>query len=460
MSKTKNTKNINSNPEEFQKPIGDFAEEAYKISADYINNHRHMPSLYDGCKDSYRRLIYSATLFKRGEMIPSTKLVSSVSALHPHSLSGIEDLYANLGRRYFEPDGHGGIIERQNVFTTIGEMGSKLLDEEGTELPHAALRYTQGRLSDLYWEILGDLIKHVPYQESPVSGEEPTYIPLPLPFCLMTRFPVSGLGIGVSNNICSFSPKSLYQAYIHNNPQLLEPNVDLILDKENSELEKLWVTGTGFVSYSYKISRHTLNGVNGILFEGSTDLFTPNFKKISKLADEGKVYFEPLSDSTGQKLFIGKIARDSALKLEDLEALCRKCCYSRQNYNLWVTNGKSTFRIGMRDWIDYTYKNYIELLTKVNKEKIEKCKFDILVLEALPYVSDYILNKNPKASDQEICKALELPQEVVEVVMSKPISYLRKNKDTAERVKTLKDKLKELKKFDPIKYTEEIINKL
>ena len=59
-----------------------------------------------------------------------------------------------------------------------------------------------------------------------------------------------------------------------------------------------------------------------------------------------------------------------------------------------------------------------------------------------------------------IIRLLELPQEVVEVVMSKPISYLRKNKDTAERVKSLKDKLKELKKFDPIKYTEEIINKL
>ena len=42
--------------------------------------------------------------------------------------------------------------------------------------------------------------------------------------------------------------------------------------------------------------------------------------------------------------------------------------------------------------------------------------------------------------------------------MSKPISYLRKNKDTAERVKELKDKLKELKKFNPVTYTEQIIN--
>jgi hypothetical protein len=44
--------------------------------------------------------------------------------------------------------------------------------------------------------------------------------------------------------------------------------------------------------------------------------------------------------------------------------------------------------------------------------------------------------------------------------MSKPISYLRKNKDTADRIKKLKDELKDLKKFDPVKYTEEIIGKL
>ena len=44
--------------------------------------------------------------------------------------------------------------------------------------------------------------------------------------------------------------------------------------------------------------------------------------------------------------------------------------------------------------------------------------------------------------------------------MSKPISYLRNNKDTSDRVKSLKDKLKELKAFDAVKFTEDLINKL
>ena len=48
----------------------------------------------------------------------------------------------------------------------------------------------------------------------------------------------------------------------------------------------------------------------------------------------------------------------------------------------------------------------------------------------------------------------------IKEVMQKPISYLRKNKDTTTRLKNLKAELKELKKFDPVKYTEEIIKKL
>ena len=44
--------------------------------------------------------------------------------------------------------------------------------------------------------------------------------------------------------------------------------------------------------------------------------------------------------------------------------------------------------------------------------------------------------------------------------MSKPISHLRKTKDTSERVKALKKRLSELKKFDPVKHTFEIIQEM
>jgi hypothetical protein len=42
--------------------------------------------------------------------------------------------------------------------------------------------------------------------------------------------------------------------------------------------------------------------------------------------------------------------------------------------------------------------------------------------------------------------------------MVKPIGQLRKNKDNSDRIKALKERLKGLKAFDPVKHTEEVIN--
>ena len=186
----------------------------------------------------------------------------------------------------------------------------------------------------------------------------------------------------------------------------------------------------------------------------------PRISRYSKLENEGKVYIEDLTDFDGPKLFVGRVPGAKGITIEEIEGIARKICYDATTYQLNVTDGKTAFRIPLYDWLDYCYKNYIGLITKANERKIEVCKFNISVLEALPIITDYILNKNPKADDKEIQKNLGFSEEIISVVMSKPISYLRKNKDTADRIKRLKDELKDLKKFDPVKYTEEIIMKL
>ena len=196
----------------------------------------------------------------------------------------------------------------------------------------------------------------------------------------------------------------------------------------------------------------------GILFEGDTGIFTPNLKKLRALEDLGKIFIDDMTDLSGPQLFVGRIPGARGITIDEIETLCRKACYDSTVYQLNETDGTTAFRIPLYDWIDYTYKNYISLVTEINQKRIDKVKFDIAVQEALPLVSNYIININPKASDQDIVSALSIPAEIVSSVMSKPISYLRKNKDTTERVKELKNRLKELKKFDPIVYTEQIIN--
>lgn len=428
--------------QQLQKGIGEFVTSAYLDFGDYINNHRHMPEVVDGLKISYRRLIYSATQFPKGKEIPSTTLQNYVANYHPHGLTSMNEMSAELY--------HAGI------FSGEGSFGFTSID--GTFNPPAAPRYTHTWLSSLYWDIIGDLIKEVPYVESPLGALEPQYLPLPIPACLYIGV-TQGLGVGISTLIPNFSPKSLYEAYINNNPELLEPNVDLFIDKKNSQLNNIWTTGKGKVIYCYKISRSTLNNTEGILFEGDTSIFTPKLAKFKSLIEEGKVYTEDLTDQDGPKLFIGRVPGARGCSIDDIENLARKACYSDATYVLNVTNGKSAFRIPLYDWLDYTYKNYINLVTQVNQKKIEKCKFDIKVQECIPLVGS-LINQNPKITDAEICEALKIEEEVVAQIMSKPISYLRNNKDTSDRVKSLKDKLKELKAFDAVKFTEDLINKL
>ena len=340
--------------QQLQKGIGEFVTSAYLDFGDYINNHRHMPEVVDGLKISYRRLIYSATQFPKGKEIPSTTLQNYVANYHPHGLTSMNEMSAELY--------HAGI------FSGEGSFGFTSID--GTFNPPAAPRYTHTWLSSLYWDIIGDLIKEVPYVESPLGALEPQYLPLPIPACLYIGV-TQGLGVGISTLIPNFSPKSLYEAYINNNPELLEPNVDLFIDKKNSQLNSIWTTGKGKVIYCYKISRSTLNNTEGILFEGDTSIFTPKLAKFKSLIEEGKVYTEDLTDQDGPKLFIGRVPGARGCSIDDIENLARKACYSDATYVLNVTNGKSAFRIPLYDWLDYTYKNYINLVTQVNQKKIE-----------------------------------------------------------------------------------------
>ena len=431
-----------------QKAIGEVVTNAYLDFGSYINCHRHLANL-DGFKVSYRRLIYIlASQFSHTSFNHTNTSIAAVASIHPHGLSAFNEMCATL--------------VKSGVFEGEGSFGYTQID--GVVNEAANERYTYIKISDLYWDLMGDLLKDVPYVESPNGNPEPEYLPLPLPAGLHQKVLSQGLGVSISMIYPNFSAWSMYQAYINDNPNLLEPNVDLILDKNNSELGKIWNEGKGRIIYAYRISRYINpdNKMEGILFEtkDGTEIFTPKLKPLKKLEEEGKIFIEDITDIDSCKMVVYRIPGARGITIDDIEGLCRKCCFSAQNYNLNVTDGTTAFRIPLKAWIDFTYKRYIDLIVKANQRKIAKTEFDIAVFEAIPVVANYILNTNPKATDKEIQGALGIPEEILSTVLGKPISYLRKNSDTTGKVKELKSKLKELKSFDPIKYTEEIIKKL
>jgi DNA gyrase subunit A len=427
------------------KSLGDIAESAYFRFGDYANNHRQLPDVRDGIKVSYRRVLTAALEHPMGAHISTATLLGELSSRHPHSTDGCITLINNFV--------HSGIFDGDGNF---GEI--YVLDGDSTE--SAAPRYTKVCISQKYRKILGDLVKDVPWNDSPVEKKEPDFLPTPLPLAFILKYHMQGLGVALRTEIPSFSMKSLYQALIHDDPNLLESGVDLILDKSRSDLVGLWTKGTAKITYSYHLSRVTSDDgkTEGILFQGDTGVFQVKLsKKLKKLQEEGKITIDNVSDMNGPKMLISRVPGARGVTIDDVAKLCEEVCRNTTQYTLNVTNSETCFQIPLREWLRYTYDNYLKLLQFSVSKKIAQTEFDIKVQTAMPVVAQMIM-ANPKVTNTEIQKTTGYEIEVIEAIMAKPIGQLRKNKDNSDRIKALKERLKNLKAFDPVKHTEEVIN--
>ena len=427
------------------KSLGDIAETAYLRFGDYANNHRQLPDVRDGIKVSYRRVLTAALEHPMGAHISTATLLGELSSRHPHSTDGCITLINNFV--------HSGIFDGDGNF---GEI--YVLDGDSTE--SAAPRYTKVCISQKYRKILGDLVKDVPWNDSPVEKKEPDFLPTPLPLAFILKYHMQGLGVALRTEIPSFSMKSLYQALIHDDPNLLESGVDLILDKSRSDLVGLWTKGTAKITYSYHLSRVMSDDgkTEGILFQGDTGVFQVKLsKKLKKLQEEGKITVDNVSDMSGPKMLISRVPGARGVTIDDIAKLCEEVCRNTTQYTLNVTNSETCFQIPLREWLHYTYDNYLKLLQFSVSKKIAQTEFDIKVQTAMPVVAQMIM-ANPKVTNTGIQKTTGYEIEVIEAIMAKPIGQLRKNKDNSDRIKALKERLKNLKAFDPVKHTEEVIN--
>lgn len=426
-------------------PAGELMTTNFLDISNYVNNHRAIPSLYDGCKDAFRRLIYAAELMYNSELQPAVKVVQSVASWHPHDLKGIEGTAASFY--------HSGIFSGEGMFGSISM--------DGMESPHASLRYLKISLSPKYKKLIGDLLSEVMFVESPVGAKEPTYIPFPLPISLIMKKNVEGIANGVKVLCPSFNPWSMYQAYINNDPSLLEPNINIGMDKASSQLQDIWEKGRGSITYYYNVTRCTApdGRSEGVLFTGDTWYFTPKLKEFDKWVEERKVYIDDLTDINGPKLFIGRVPGARGITVEDIEEKAKKICFTSIKYNIFVTTGMTSYPIPLKEWIGYTYKNYINLVTKHNTKNIKEVELAIRVQEITPKFVKLIMSK-PDATEEEIIDKLGIDSDILNSLLNRKLSSLRKNSENETIMKSLYSKLETLKNFDPIKFTEEIIQKI
>ena len=120
-----------------------------------------------------------------------------------------------------------------------------------------------------------------------------------------------------------------------------------------------------------------------------------------------------------------------------------------------VTDGETVRTIGIREWIDITYNNYINLLNLNRDNKLKSLEFSKKVYLAMPEVVKVFL-KDTSVTNEQLAKKTKVDLEIIKVIMSKPIGTLRKT-DSEAKIKEIEKEIKALKKFKAEEFIKEHI---
>lgn len=418
--------------------IGSFVSYSMRLFGQEVNTKRQLPSIWDGLKPAYRHVIFEE--MKTGtQMRKSADIAGScISTTHGHGDASLREPISNLVR--------WGISKGQ------GNHGKKMMIGEDTD--PSAMRYTEVRLSDKYLGIFSELMPYVPYIQSEIKGTEPEYLPTPVP--LVLTHGSLGVGLGVNCRIPAFTVKSMMAALMEDNPYLLEAPFGLEIDIDKSELDKLWETGVGKICYKFKVTTGYCEGTWGTFIEGQPELFKPSLSKIEKWVTYGKAFMIDLTTGSSTKIFVAREKGIKSVSDSDIKEQCLQASENTRTYRLTVADRDQVYLIPLREWLKFTYENYLSIIEKYRTDKINKASFDYKVYEALPNVVK-VLYDNRDYTPNQISNELNIELEVVKSVLSKSISMLRKT-DTTEKLNKISSEIEGYKSLVPTEFVSDIID--
>lgn len=433
--------------------IGYHIDESYIEFGNYVNQKRHMPHMMDGLKPSYRKMIFTALTFPDRMSKVGTITGECGGKYSPHAPDSLDGVASELV--------HAGIFEGQ------GSHGAKSIYKPWN-IPPAAARYCEAKMDVKWRKMIEPVMGLVPKQPSDMGFDEPVYIPSPIPLSLL--FGSLGLGIGIRSKIPTFSFKSMIEAYEADDPKLLVPNGDIMLNKRKSELESLWNTGQGKVAYMFFLNENavSLDGVTkGYTLYGDPRFFQANLtealegnakKGIQGWLDKDLVVMRdesPKKSKHHKVVFFGVKPKQKLVTNEMLRAELEIIRYNQETFKLAISDGDSTRVTPLREWIGACYKNYNQLVDDLKKKKSLALDLKKLVVEHSEDVANHIL-KNPKDSVEDIAKALKLDLELVKEITRKSISVLMKL-DKEKELKSITDQRVDLKRLQAKDYYSDLL---
>lgn len=420
---------------------GEFVKDSTILYGSVVNKERQLPLVFDGLKPVYRRAIYAAMKFN-GEHVKTAKIVGEmISNLHPSGDASCVPVVSNL--------------VRYGILGGRGNHGVKKLD--GQVKRHAAPRYTEAWISEKYNQIFKPLLDYVPWRETDLSSTEPCYLPTPIPMCL--TFGLLGIGHGVLTRIPCFTPASIFDAFLNDDPSLLKAPYGMHIDYENSELDKLWRTGVGRVTYSFNVYQgRSDDGTKGTYIEGKAEYFVPDIGAFDEWKANNKLFINDESDKNGSRIFIGKNPNIRMISLDEIYELAWGAARYSKVYRLNVAFDDYVCLIPLKEWIKLSYDNYLNLIEDFKATNLEKLRKEEIVYLNAKSVAETFL-KDTERSNEEIANILGIEEWVVSTVLRRSIGSLRKT-DFEPKLKQVRDQITKFSNIDAVTYTAEIVSKL
>lgn len=423
--------------------IGNYVDSAMTIFGAETNLRRQLPSVYDGLKPVYRRLINTAIKLGNGNFIKTANIIgTTMGTTHPHGDSSMINPVSNM--------------VRWKIFDGHGNHGLKSLRGPDKDKDPAAPRYTGARISQGYDKFFHNLMPYVPYDEAELEGNvEPRFLPTPYPICLTHG--TLGIGQGVNCRIPAFTMKSIHEAFIHDDPTLLEAPFGLELVKDQSELESLWTTGLGKLTYRYRVYADNYDGGYGVFIQGEAELFKPNLAPLNDLVDQQKIYIT--DNSSKQSRLILGINKRIRMDYDELLGMARRAATHSKTFRLTVADNDTFYIIPMRSWCAFTYENYCNIVRSYQNDNINKLEFNYKVYKYTKQVARAIID-HEEYSTEDIVNLINVPEcnyDVVDAISAKSLRTLMRM-DTDSKLRSIESKLEEFRSIEPNKFIQSVID--
>lgn len=439
-----------------KKSIIDIVENAYATYGAYVNFNRFIPNALDGLKPSYRKAIYATMKVCKDEL-------AGVD-----SVLGEAYKYYNHGPQYLVP-----VIcklAKYGIFRDDGANGSYFI--YGDTVDHAASRYLETGVAPFYYKLFSKLINYVPYSLSDKGHNEPDYIPTPVPLGL--TFGYNAMSCGSNTEIPPMTAKSLIEAMIDNDPSKLRLSFGLELVEDQSNIHSIWTKGSGKMTFRYPWKVTEVEGSKGIVIKGNPIYYKLNWKinrknfdfTLETLIEKNVVEVVELERIGDLKQTFIKLKKPDYISIQELAEYVNEVVtnYKLIKLSTYVfnksTKSKMVTRLSLRSWLTLCYRNYIELLETYRSSNIDRLIKSRTVLEWLPKVAEVLLKDRDKdLSNEDIAKHLGIETWIVEEIIKKPISTLRR-KDTSNQIESINNQIKLFEEFDSNQFTLDTINSI